>query len=48
MVLKVGEIVEAGKPDKGSTQDSSMYSADSLKWLQVSSNGKQNKKMMEI
>lgn len=33
MVLKVGEIVEAGKPGKGSTQDSSMDSTDSLKWL---------------
>jgi len=33
MVLKVGEIVEAGKPGKGSTQDSSVDSTDSLKWL---------------
>lgn len=48
MVLKVGEIVEAGKPAKGSTQDSSVGSTDSLKWLGVSSNEKQNKKMMEI
>lgn len=45
MVLKVGETVEA---DKGSTQDSSVDSTDSLKWLGVSSNEKQNKKMMEI
>lgn len=39
-LLKVGEIVEAGKPDKGSTRDSSIDSTDSLKWLQVSSNEK--------
>lgn len=48
MVLKLEEIVEARKPDKGSTQDSSLASTDSLKWLRVSSNEKQNKKMMEI
>lgn len=48
MVLKRGEIVEARKPDKGSTQDSSLDSTDHLKWLRVSSNEKRNKKMVEI
>lgn len=48
MVLKAGEIVEAGKPGKGSTRDFRVDSTDSLKWLCVSSNEEQNKKMMEI
>lgn len=48
VVLKIGELAEAGKPDKGSTQDSNLDSIDSLKWLRVSSNEKQNKKVMEI
>lgn len=43
MLSKVREMVEAGKPDKGSTQ----VSFDSPKRLHISSNEKQ-KKNMEI
>lgn len=44
MFLKVREVMEAGKPEKDWTQ----VSFDSPKWLHISSNEKQNKKIMEI
>lgn len=44
MFLKVREVMEAGEPEKDWTQ----VSFDSPKWLHISSNGKQNKKIMEI
>lgn len=39
MLSKVREMVEAGEPEKGSTQ----VSFDSPKWLHISSNEKQKK-----
>lgn len=42
MVLKVGETVKAGKPDKGLTQNSTLDSTDSWTWLRVSLSEKQN------
>lgn len=44
MFLKVREVVEAAEPEKGSAQ----VSFDSPKWLHISSNGEQSKKVMEI